>query len=88
MQAARDLLLPAVIPIWQTLEVEHGKLIGVVTVPPNAPDKPYKVKQGAAWATKVRVSSTTRDASREEEERLYQQSGRVRCGLKPVIGSK
>lgn len=35
----------------------------------------------------VRVGTTTRDASREEEERLYQQSGRVRYGLKPVPGA-
>ena len=37
--------------------------------------------------TKVRVGTTTRDATREEEERLYQQAGRLRYGLKPVLGA-
>ena len=35
----------------------------------------------------MRVGTTTRDATREEEERLYQQSGRLRYGLKPVLGA-
>ena len=33
------------------------------------------------------LGTTTRDATREEEERLYQQSGRFRYGLKPVLGA-
>ena len=37
--------------------------------------------------TKVRVGTITRDATREEEQRLYQQSGGLRYGLKPVSGS-
>lgn len=48
-----------------------------------APDKPYEARRGS----QMRVGTTTRDATREEEERLYQASGRVRCGLKPVSGA-
>lgn len=87
MQTARDNLLPATIPSWEELEYEQGKRVGVITLPINAPDKPYKAKQGSVWVTKVRVGTTTRDATREEEERLYQQSGRLHYGLKPVPGS-
>lgn len=88
MQAARDNLQPSVTPVWEVLELEPGKNIGVITLPMNSPDKPYKVKQGSAWVTKVRVGSITRDATREEEQRLYQQSGGLRYGLKPVTGSQ
>ena len=87
MQTARDNLLPAAIPVWQELEWEPGARVGVITLPPNAPDKPYKVRQGSSWVTKVRAGTTTRDATREEEQRLYQQSGGLRYGLKPVTGS-
>ena len=87
MQAARDNLQPAAIPIWEELEWESGMRVGVIILPMNAPDKPYKVKQGSAWVTKVRVGTITRDATREEEQRLYQQSGGLRYGLKPVPGS-
>ena len=87
MQIARDHIQPAVIPYWETLEWDEGIVIGVVSLPADAPDKPYKVKSGASWVTRIRVGTTTRDASREEEERLYQQSGRLRYGLKPVLGT-
>ena len=87
MQIARDQIQPAVIPYWETIEVEDGVIVGVVSLPADAPDKPYKVKSGASWVTRVRVGTTTRDASREEEERLYQQSGWLRYGLKPVLGT-
>ncbi len=88
MQAAKDNLQPAAIPVWQEMEWSPGSRIGVIALPMNAPDKPYKVRQGSSWVTKVRAGTTTRDATREEEQRLYQQAGGLRYGLKPVIGSK
>lgn len=87
MQIARDHVQPAVIPYWETLEIDEGIVVGIVSLPADAPNKPYKVKSGASWVTRIRVGTTTRDASREEEERLYQQSGRLRYGLKPVLGT-
>ena len=87
MEVARIHVQPAAIPYWETIRWEDGKVVGVVSLPSNAPDKPYKAKRGSVWVTKVRVGTTTRDATREEEERLYQQSGRLRYGCKPVLGS-
>lgn len=87
METARTHLQPVAIPYWETIEWDEARVVGIVTLPRDAPDKPYKVKRGSAWVTKVRVGTTTRDASREEEERLYQQSGRLQYGLKPVTGS-
>ena len=86
MQAARDLIEPAVIPSWQTVTMPSG-VVGIVSVPANAPGKPYRARQGGHWVTRVRVGSTTRDAAREEEERMFQQSGGLRYGLKPVLGT-
>lgn len=87
MQVARDHIQPAVNPYWEVLEPLPGKSVGVISLPANAPDKPYKAKRGSAWVTKIRVGTTTRDATREEEGRLYQQSGQLRYGLKPVPGT-
>ena len=87
MQVARDHLQPAVIPYWETLEWEQGTVVGILSLPSDAPDKPYKAKRGASWVTRIRVGTTTRDASREEEQRLYQQSGQLRYGQKPVLGT-
>ena len=87
MEVARTHLQPAAIPYWETIRWDDDKLVGIVSLPSNAPDKPYKAKRRSAWVTRVRVGTTTRDATREEEERLYQQSGRLRYGCKPVPGS-
>ena len=67
-------------------DVEPGRdvlAVGVTT----GPDKPYaRVYQGRKTYF-IRVGSTSREASREELERMYQASGRVRYGLKPVPGA-
>ena len=88
MEAARVHIQPATIPYWETVRWDPGRVVGIVSLSEDAPDKPYKVKKGSAWVTKVRVGTTTRDATREEEARLYQQSGRIEYGLKPVQGAE
>ena len=85
MQVARDRVQPATTPVWDTVEWERGVVVGVISLPGDAPNKPYKAKRGPVWVTRVRVGATTREATREEEERLYQRSGRVAFGLKPVL---
>ncbi len=87
MEVARTHVRQAPIPYWETIPWEEGKTVGVVTLPADAPDKPYKAKRGSAWVTKVRVGTTTRDATDEEEARLYMQSGRLPYDRKPVPGA-
>src|SRR6266508_2454600 len=87
MEVARVHLRPAAIPYWETFAWEPGKVIGIVSLPADSPDKPYKAKRGSAWMTQVRVGTTTRDATDEEEMRLYQQSGRLQYERKPVPGA-
>jgi ATP-dependent DNA helicase RecG len=87
MGIGRQNLQPPVIPYWETIPIS-GRVIGVISLPADAPDKPYKAKRGSAWVTFIRVGSTSREASREEEARLFQSSGLVRYDLKPVPGTK
>ena len=87
MEVARTHVRPATIPYWETVEWREGVPIGVVSLPADAPDKPYKAKRGTAWVTQMRVGTATRDASDEEEMRLYQQSGRLQYDRKPVPGT-
>lgn len=87
MNVCRDRVQPSIIPYWETLRWESSKIIGVITLPADSPDKPYKAKRGSAWITFVRVGSTSREATREEEARLYQSSGLMRYDIKPVPGS-
>ena len=86
-EVARVHLRPAAIPYWETIEWSEGRMVGIVSLPRDAPDKPYKAKRGSAWVTQIRVGTTTRDATDDEEVRLYQQSGRLQYDRKPVPGS-
>lgn len=88
MQALRDNVQPGVLPFWETIDWGDGKIVGIITLSADAPDKPYKVKRGSgAWVTQIRVGTTTRDATREEEARLYMQSGHLQYDRKPVPGT-
>jgi ATP-dependent DNA helicase RecG len=87
MEVARVHLRPAPIPFWETLDWGDGRIVGVISLPADAPDKPYKARRGAAWVTQVRVGTTSRDATDEEEARLYMQSGRLQYDRKPVPGA-
>lgn len=86
MEVARNHVRPAIIPFWETMEWETGKVIGVISLSGDMPNKPYKAKYGPVWVTKVRVGTTTRDATNDEEMRLYQQSSRLQYDRQPLFG--
>ena len=87
MEVSRAHLRPAAIPFWETLDWGDGKTVGVISLPADAPDKPYKCRRGSAWVTQIRAGTTSRDATDEEEARLYMQSGRLQYDRKPVPGA-
>jgi len=84
MDIARQNLQPEIIAVWRSVTMDDGKVVGVVGLPGDSPGKPYKAKRGSAWIAFVRVGSTSREATREEEGRLYQASRLVRYDIKPV----
>lgn len=83
----RDHLQPPLIPYWETVKLDKAWRVGVISIPEDCPDKPYKAKRGSAWVTFMRVGSTSREATRDEEARLYQASGLVRYDIRPVPGT-
>lgn len=84
MNIARNNLEPATIPIWTSIEMENGSVVGVVELTADSPGKPHKAKRGKAWVTYTRVGSTSREATRDEEGRLYQAARLVRYEIKAV----
>jgi len=95
MNVCRTNVQPSIIPYWEKhvltetegIESSEPKTIGVIVLPADSPDKPYKAKRGSAWVTFIRVGSSSREATREEEARLYQSSGLMRYDIKAVPGS-
>ena len=87
MEVCRTHIQPPIIPYWETVKWDNGKVVGAITLPADSPDKPYKAKRGSYWQIYVRVGSTSREASRDEEARLYQSSGLLRYDSKPVLGT-
>jgi ATP-dependent DNA helicase RecG len=81
-----DQLQPPVIPYWETISLDGG-IIGVVSLPADMPDRPYKAKRGRAWQVFVRRGTISVEASREEEARLYQTSGLLRYEIRPIAGT-
>lgn len=81
-----DQLQPPVIPYWETIALDGG-IVGVVSLPADMPDRPYKAKRGRAWQVFVRRGTTSVEASREEEARLYQTSGLLRYEIRPIAGT-
>ena len=87
MNICSNNIQPAIIPYFEVVLCEGDKKIGVISIPEDSPDKPYKALRGSQWVTFVRIGSTSREASREQEQRLYQASGVLRYDIKPAPGS-
>ena len=86
-ELSRVKIEPPIVPhLARILSVEPDKDILVVRVP-QGPDKPYSRVHNDRRTYFIRVGKTNREASREELERMFQASGRVRYGLKPVPGT-
>lgn len=87
MELCRVKIDPPIIPYFEVhQDVEPGRHIAVVRVL-QGPNKPYARIHNAQRTYYIRVGSTSREARPEELERMFQEAGRVRFGLKPVPGA-
>ena len=83
----RRMIDPKVLPILSWIRgVEPDCDILAVNVTPG-PNKPYACIQGESRTYYIRVASTSRVATQEELERMFQASGRINYGKKPVPGT-
>ena len=84
MNIARQNLQPGIISSWSCITLDDGKVVGVVELPADGPGKPYKARRGKAWVTFIRVGTTSREATRDEEARLFQASRLIRYDISAV----
>jgi len=86
-EACRIKIEPPVVPLLSWVRnVEPGLDVLAVQVT-LGPDKPYARVHNSRRTYYVRVGRTSREAGQEELGRMYQASGRLRYGAKPVPGA-
>ncbi len=87
IDVCRSRVDPPVIPFveWYK-DFEPGKHVAIVRVLPGL-DKPYACIHNNRRNYFIRVGRACREAGREELERMFQASGKLRYGMKPVPGT-
>ncbi len=86
-ELCRKKITPPIIPrlswVRITDPVQHVLAVHVTL----GMDKPYARVHNGRSTYFIRVGSTSREASREEMQRMFQASGQLQYGLKPVVGT-
>ena len=86
MTVCRDKIRPGVIPFFQMIrDVEFGKDIAVVEV--SRGGYVYSLWHNNRETYYIRVGSQSREPTKEELARLFQQRGMFRADLRPVSGA-
>ena len=77
---------PVILPFYEEVQVDNRHRVAVVTISQGAA-KPYVVRHGGREDIYIRVGSTSRLASREQQAGLYAIGGTLHAELLPVSGS-
>ena len=78
---------PSIVPfLFWVKRIESGRDVLAVRVP-MGPDKPYALIHNRQKTYFIRVGSISREASRDEIQRLFPASSNLRYGVKPVPGT-
>lgn len=77
---------PMILPFFECVEVGDGKRVAVISLTQGTA-KPYVVRHGGREEIFVRVGSTSRRASREQQARLFALGGMLHAELLPVSGT-
>lgn len=86
-ELCRTKIEPPVVPLLSWVkDADDGRDVLAVRVT-LGPNKPYARVHDGRKTYFIRVNNTVREASREELERMFQASGRLHYGLKPVPGA-
>jgi ATP-dependent DNA helicase RecG len=77
---------PLILPFYEEVELEDGKRVAVVSLTQGMA-KPYVVRHNNREEIFVRVGSTSRLATREQQARLFASGGMLHTEVLPVSGT-
>lgn len=86
-EACRTKIEPPVVPLLSWVRDAEPDLDVLAVRVTSGPDKPYARVHHGRRTYYIRVGSTSREASQDELGRIFQASGRLRYGEKPVPGT-
>lgn len=77
---------PSILPFYEEIACEGGRRVAVVSFPQGS-SKPYVVRHGGREEIYVRVGSTSRLATREQQATLFASGGLLHSEVLPVAGT-
>lgn len=77
---------PLILPFYEEVALDDGKRVAVISFTQGAA-KPYVVRNNNREEIYVRVGSTSRLATREQQARLFESGGLLHAEVLPVSGS-
>jgi len=78
---------PMVLPFYQEIKLDNNKRVAVISLTQGTA-KPYVVRNNQREEIYIRVGSTSRLATREQQARLFQSGGMLHAEILPVSGSQ
>ena len=83
MNVIQDKIHPLILPFYEEIKIDDNKTVAVITFPQGI-SKPYVVREGGAEKIYIRVGSTSRLATREQQMRLFELGGMLHTEVMPV----
>ena len=83
MNIIRDRIHPLILPYYEEIKIDDDTVVAVITFPQGL-SKPYVVRKGGAENIYIRVGSTSRLATREQQMRLFELGGMLHTEAMPV----
>ncbi len=82
MNIFQDKIHPLILPFYEQIKVDD-KTVAVISFPPGI-SKPYVVREKKVEKIYIRVGSTSRSATREQQMRLFELGGMLHTEAMPV----
>lgn len=83
MHVIRDKIHPLILPYYETVQLDDGKRIAVLSFPQGI-SKPYVVRNKGEEKIYIRIGSTSQLATREQQMRLFEIGGMLHTEVLPV----
>ncbi|WP_404360212.1 RNA-binding domain-containing protein [Methylotuvimicrobium sp. KM1] len=83
MNVFQNKIHPMILPFYEEVKLDNGKRVAVISFPMGI-SKPYVVRHAGKEEIYIRIGSTSRQATREQQMRLFELGGMLHTELMPV----